>query len=88
MNLENQISVGYALSYTIVEVPFYIHSYIFQNLDSEKRQQGMDKLINNTVLYHGADLLTTGKDSLETPAKQIYASLKEIVDKRIRIQSQ
>lgn len=88
MRLENKTSVGYALSYTIVEVPFYIHSYIFQNLDSAKRQEGMDKLINNTVLYHGSDLITTGKDGLESPTEQIYTSLKKIIEKRIRVQEE
>ena len=87
MKLENQVQVGYAVSYTIVEVPFYIHAYVFENLDAEKKNEAMDRLINSTVLYHGADLLTVGKGELESVGPRIYSSLSEIIDKRFRIES-
>ena len=88
MKLENQTAVGYAVSYTIVEVPFYLHAYLFENLEAEKRQEAMDRLVSKTVFYHGADLLTVGKDNLESVATGIYASLKDIIEKRFRIQSE
>jgi hypothetical protein len=88
MKLENQIEVGYAVSYTIVEVPFYVHAYVFESLDREKKKEAMDRLITRTVFYHGADLLTVGKEDLQSAAPRIYSSLKEIIDKRFRIQSE
>jgi len=88
MKLENQIEVGYAVSYTIVEVPFYVHAYIFESLEAEKRKEAMDRLINSTVFYHGADLLTVGKEDLESVAQKIYSSLQEIIDKRFQIESE
>jgi len=87
MKLENQVQVGYAVSYTIVEVPFYIHAYVFENLEAEKKKEAMDRLINSTVLYHGADLLTVGTGDLESVGPRIYSSLSEIIDKRFRIES-
>jgi len=87
MKLENQVQVGYAVSYTIVEVPFYIHAYVFESLEAEKKKEAMDRLINSTVLYHGADLLTVGKGDLESVGPRIYSSLNEIIGKRFRIET-
>jgi hypothetical protein len=84
MKLENQTEVGYAISYSIVEIPFYLHNYIFENLDPEKRQEEIDRLIRRTVYYHGADLMTVGTDGLETAAERIRSSLKKFLDKRIQ----
>ncbi len=88
MKLENQIEVGYAVGYTIVEVPFYLHAYIFESLEADKRKEAMDRLINSTVFYHGTELLTVGKEDLETVGQRIYSSLKEIIDKRLGVQSE
>jgi hypothetical protein len=88
MKLENEMEVGYAVSYTIVEIPFYLHAYIFESLDSGKRKEAMDRLINSTVFYHGADLLTVGKGELESVGPRIRASLSGVIDKRFRIQSE
>jgi hypothetical protein len=88
MKLENEMKVGYAVSYTIVEVPFYLHAYILESLEAEKRREAMDQLIDNTVFYHGADLLTVGKEDLESVGPRIRASLSGIIDKRFRIQSE
>ena len=84
IKLENQVSVGYAISYSIVEVPLYLHSYIFENLQQENRQEGMDRLIPRTVFYHGADLMTVGTDDLQTAAERIGTSLKKFLDMRIQ----
>ena len=84
IKLENQVSVGYAISYSIVEVPLYLHSYIFENLQQENRQEGMDRLITRTVFYHGADLMTVGTDGLQTAAERIRTSLKKLLDMRIQ----
>jgi hypothetical protein len=86
MKLENQIEVGYAVSYTIVEVPFYLHAYIFESLEADKRKEVMDRLINSTVFYHGTELLTVGKEDLETVGPRIHSSLKKIIDQRLGIQ--
>jgi hypothetical protein len=48
----------------------------------------MDQLIDNTVFYHGADLLTVGKEDLESVGPRISASLSGIIDKRFRILSE
>jgi len=88
MKLENQVSVGYAVSYTIVEVPFYLHAYVNGAMETEKRQEAMDRLVGKTVFYHGADLLTVGEDGLPAAAERIRASLSEIMAKRIRIQTE
>jgi hypothetical protein len=84
MKLENEVVVGYAISYSIVEVPFYLHSYILENLKPENRQEAMDRLITRTVFYHGADLMTVGTDGLETAAQRIRSSLKKFLDKWIQ----
>lgn len=84
MKLENQEAVGYAISYSIVEVPLYLHSYIFENLQQENRQEGLDRLIPRTVFYHGADLMTVGTDGLETAAQRISTSLQKFLDMRIQ----
>jgi hypothetical protein len=88
MKLENEMKVGYAVSYTIVEIPFYLQAYILESLEAEKRKEVMDQLIDNTVFYHGADLLTVGKEDLESVGPRISASLSGIIDKRFRIQSE
>ena len=88
MKLENRVQVGFAVSYTIVEIPFYVHAYIFESLEPEKKKEAMDRLINSTVFYHGADLLTVGKEDLESVGPRIYSSLGEIIDKRFRIESE
>jgi hypothetical protein len=84
IKLENQESVGYAISYSVVEVPFYLHAYIFENLGQENRKEGMDRLIPRTVFYHGSDLMTVGTDGLEPAAERIRASLKKFLDMRIQ----
>jgi hypothetical protein len=84
IKLENEVEVGYAISYSIVEVPFYLHSYILENLKPENRQEAMDRLITRTVFYHGADLMTVGTDGLETAAQRIRSSLEKFLDKRIQ----
>ena len=84
IKLENEVEVGYAISYSIVEVPFYLHSYVLENLKPENRQEAMDRLITRTVFYHGADLMTVGTDGLETAAQRIRSSLKKFLDKRIQ----
>ena len=86
MKLENQVAVGYAISYSIVEVPLYLHSYIFENLGQENRQEGLDMLIPRTVFYHGADLMTVGTDDLQIAAERISASLKKFLDMRIQFE--
>ena len=84
MKLENQEAIGYAISYSIVEVPLYLHAYIFEHLDQENRQEGLDRLIPRTVFYHGADLMTVGTDGLETAAERISTSLQKFLDMRIQ----
>jgi hypothetical protein len=84
MKLENQESVGYAISYSIVEVPRYLHAYIFDHLDQENRREDLERLIPRTVFYHGADLMTVGTDGLETAAERIRTSLKKFLDMRIQ----
>ena len=84
MKLENQTAVGYAISYSIVEAPLYLHAYIFEHLDQENRQEGLDRLIPRTVFYHGADLMTVGTDGLETAAERISTSLQKFLDMRIQ----
>jgi hypothetical protein len=83
IKLENQEAVGYAICYSIVEVPFYLHAYIFENLQQADRQEGMDRLIPRTVFYQGSDLMTVGTDGLETAAGRIQTSLKKLLDMRI-----
>jgi hypothetical protein len=84
MKLENQVEIGYAISYSIVEVPLYLHAYILENLDPDNREEMMDRLIPRTVFYHGADLMTVGTDGLETAAGRIRSSLKKFLDQRIQ----
>ena len=84
MKLENQVAVGYAISYSIVEVPTYLHAYILQNLEPDNRQEMLDRLIPRTVFYHGADLMTVGTDGLETAAQRIRSSLQKFLDQRIQ----
>jgi hypothetical protein len=84
MKLENQEAIGYAISYSIVEVPLYLHAYIFDNLEQANRQEGLDRLIPRTVFYHGADLMTVGTDGLQTAAERISTSLQKFLDMRIQ----
>lgn len=84
MKLENQEAIGYAISYSIVEVPLYLHAYIFDHLEKENRQEELDRLIPRTVFYHGADLMTVGTDGLETAAERISTSLQKFLDMRIQ----
>ena len=84
MKLENQEAIGYAISYSIVEVPLYLHAYIFDHLEKENRQEELDRLIPRTVFYHGADLMTVGTDGLETAAQRIRTSLQKFLDMRIQ----
>jgi hypothetical protein len=84
MKLENEVEIGYAISYSIVEVPLYLHAYILENLEPENREEMMDRLIPRTVFYHGADLMTVGTDGLETAAGRIRSSLKKFLDQRIQ----
>jgi hypothetical protein len=84
MKLENQEAIGYAISYSIVEVPLYLHAYIFEYLEQENRQEGLDRLIPRTVFYHGADLMTVGTDGLQTAAERISMSLQKFLDMRIQ----
>ena len=84
MKLEDQTEVGYAISYSIVEIPFYLHKFIFENLDPEKRREDIDSLIRRTVYYLGADLMTVGTDGLEAAAERIRSSLERFLDRRIQ----
>ena len=72
MRLENQLEVGYSIGYSILEVPFYLHSFILESM----------------VFFHGSNLITVGKEGLEFGAEQISSSLKETMKKRIRTQSE
>ncbi|MBN2552356.1 MAG: hypothetical protein JXB06_06280 [Spirochaetales bacterium] len=84
MKLEDQTEVGYAISYSIVEIPFYIHNFILENLDPEKRREEVDGLIRRSVYYLGADLMTVGTDGLQPAAERIRSSLERFLDKRIQ----
>ena len=84
IKLEDQTEVGYAISYSIVEIPFYIHNFIFENLDPEKRREDSDSLIRRTVYYLGADLMTVGTDGLEPAAERIRSTLERFLDRRIQ----
>jgi len=86
MKLENQEAIGYAISYSIVEVPLYLHAYVFDHLDQENRQEELERLIPRTVFYHGADLMTVGTDGLKTAAERISTSLKKFLDMRIKFE--
>ena len=84
MKLENEVAVGYAISYSILEAPLYLHAYILENLDPDNRQETLDRLIPRTVFYHGADLMTVGTDGLEIAAQRIRSSLQKFLDQRIQ----
>ena len=88
MKLENQLEVGYSIGYSILEVPFYLHSFILENIDPEKKNEMTDRLIKSMVFFHGLNLITVGKEGLQFGAEQISSSLKETMEKRIRTQSE
>ncbi|UCF96103.1 MAG: hypothetical protein JSV89_13060 [Spirochaetaceae bacterium] len=88
MKLANEVSLGYAISFSIVEIPFYLHSYIFENIDAGKRQEVTDKLIKSTVFYRGSDMIVVDKASLESGTTRIHTSLKKLIEERIRSQSE
>ena len=88
MKLANETSLGYAIGYSIVEVPFYLHSYIFENIESGKRQETTDKLIRSTVFYRGSEMVFVAESGLQSGTERIYSSLKGLVEERMRSQSQ
>lgn len=88
MRLENQLEVGYSIGYSILEVPFYLHSFILEGIDPEKINDTTKRLIESMVFFHGSNLITVGKEGLEFGAEQISSSLKETMKKRIRTQSE
>jgi hypothetical protein len=88
MKLANETSLGYAISYSIVEVPFYLHSYIFENVEPGKRQEATDKMIRSTVFYRGSEMVFVAESGLQSGTTRIYTSLKALVDERIRSQSE
>ena len=88
MKLENQLEVGYSIGYSIIEVPFYLHTFLLENIDPDKKNDTTERLIKSTVFFHGSNLITVGKDNLEFGAEQISSSLEEIMEKRIRTQPQ
>jgi hypothetical protein len=88
MNLADETLLGYAIGYSIVEVPFYLHSYIFENIEPGKRQETTDELIRNTVFYRGSEMVFVATAGLQSASARIYSSLKRLVDERIRSQSE
>jgi len=88
MKLENQLEVGYSIGYSILEVPFYLHSFILENIDPEENDEITERLIKSMVFFHGSNLITVGKEGLEFGAEQVSSSLKDIMDKRIRTESE
>lgn len=88
MKLENQFEVGYSIGYSILEVPFYFHSFILESIDPEKINDTTKRLIESMVFFHGSNLITVGKEGLEFGVEQISSSPKETMEKRIRTQSE
>lgn len=84
MKLDNGQFVGYALSYLILEVPFYLHASVLNALPEEAKDETLELLLRTTVFYNGSDLLTLGTDDFPWAAARIAGVVSQVVGSRIR----